>query len=81
MNSNPNLDPRKRRDEAIIEGEPPSPIDLPKGCRFHPRCRFATEKCRLEQPELREHSDGHQVACFYAGEVKLEEKYTGFSAN
>lgn len=73
LKSNPNLDPRKRVKEAMIEGEPPSPIDLPKGCRFSPRCKYSTNKCRNEEPVLKETISGHQVACFYAGQIKNYE--------
>ena len=47
-----------------IKGLPPDPTDLPKGCKFNPRCPFATEKCATEEPELREIADGHFVRCF-----------------
>jgi oligopeptide/dipeptide ABC transporter ATP-binding protein len=70
LKSNPNLDPRIRAKEALIEGEPPSPIDLPKGCRFSPRCKFATDKCRNEEPVLEETIPGHKAACFFAGQIK-----------
>lgn len=46
-----------------IEGEIPSPLDPPQGCHFHPRCPFATERCRTEVPKLKEISPGHQSAC------------------
>jgi peptide/nickel transport system ATP-binding protein len=46
-----------------IEGEPPSLLELPPGCRFHPRCPYATERCRKEEPSLVEAGRGHYVAC------------------
>jgi len=46
-----------------VQGEIPSPIDPPSGCYFHPRCTFATERCRLENPTLREIAPGHISAC------------------
>jgi peptide/nickel transport system ATP-binding protein len=46
-----------------LQGDPPSPIDLPRGCRFAARCRFAEPRCRDEPPELRRVGDGHEVAC------------------
>ncbi len=52
----------KRRFEPI-RGEIPSPIDPPTGCHFHPRCPHATERCRAEQPLLREIAPRHRVAC------------------
>ncbi len=53
-------------DREVIQGDIPSPLNVPKGCRFHPRCPYATERCRCEEPELRIDADGHQVACFEA---------------
>ncbi len=58
----PRLD-RRRRDYRPIEGELPSPLDPPPGCHFHPRCRFATQRCRAEAPVLREVAPGHLSAC------------------
>ena len=52
----------------------PSPINPPSGCRFHPRCRYATERCQDEVPELRDMGNGHLVACHYAGELDLTYK-------
>lgn len=52
-----------RRIYAPIKGEIPSPLDPPKGCHFHPRCPHATERCRIEVPELREISPGRTSAC------------------
>lgn len=48
-----------------IPGAVPHPLDLPKGCKFAPRCKYATEKCKCEEPELVEVEDGHKVRCFY----------------
>ena len=65
MNSIPRLDtPSGVRLEAI-PGAVPHPLDLPKGCKFAPRCKYCTEKCLNEQPELTEVEAGHQVRCFY----------------
>ena len=49
-----------------IPGMSPSLIDLPDGCRFHPRCEYATDVCRRKHPEMVEMGDGHFVRCFYA---------------
>ncbi len=62
-------DPRFAGKAQILSGEVPSPINPPVGCRFHPRCAFAEEKCWKEEPELRDTGDGHLVACHYAGEL------------
>jgi oligopeptide/dipeptide ABC transporter ATP-binding protein len=57
----------KRTNEPLpaIEGMVPSPYHMPKGCRFNPRCPFATEKCREEEPEIIELTPGHLVRCFH----------------
>ena len=68
MNSIPSLIDEGERLESI-DGSVPNPLYLPKGCYFHPRCRFATDECRKGQPELREITPGHKVSCFRAEEV------------
>ncbi len=55
--------PAERRDEMILGGEVPSPVDPPAGCRFHPRCPFVFARCTTEVPELRELGPGHWTAC------------------
>jgi len=57
----------RRTNEPLpaIEGMVPSPYHMPNGCRFNPRCPFATEKCRAEEPELLELTPGHLVRCFH----------------
>ncbi|MCB0154021.1 MAG: ABC transporter ATP-binding protein [Anaerolineae bacterium] len=57
--------PRQRRKRIILQGDPPNPINLPGGCRFHPRCPVAVERCATVDPALtRSHSNpSHQVAC------------------
>ena len=49
-----------------IQGSVPSPQEIPKGCRFSPRCPYATEKCLKQAPDLVKVEDGHHVRCFYA---------------
>lgn len=61
--------PKKRLE--FIPGTPPNLLDLPSGCRFHPRCPFATEKCAKDVPEFREIEEGHYAKCHYAGELDL----------
>ena len=58
----PRLDTRKRK-FVPVKGEIPSPIDPPPGCHFHPRCPHAVERCRVEQPALREVAPGRISAC------------------
>jgi oligopeptide/dipeptide ABC transporter ATP-binding protein len=59
----PELDPTLRTEVSAVQGDPPSPIHIPPGCRFHPRCSEATEVCRSEIPSLEEVELGHFVAC------------------
>jgi oligopeptide/dipeptide ABC transporter ATP-binding protein len=56
-------DPRARRQRLVIEGDVPSPINPPSGCRFHTRCPFAVARCKAEEPALRETAPGRLVAC------------------
>jgi peptide/nickel transport system ATP-binding protein len=58
-----------RRKLAPLEGEPPDLLNPPTGCRFHPRCPFATERCVAEEPPFAEISHGHRVACWNYEEV------------
>ncbi len=51
-----------------IEGQPPSLINVPSGCAFHPRCPYAKDRCRIETPALRDVGVGHLAACHFAGE-------------
>jgi len=66
MSAIPVADPTKKRDRIIIEGEVPTAIDPPTGCRFHPRCPKATEQCRVEEPVFEMLKPGHWVACWHA---------------
>jgi len=56
-------DPRVKIGEIPIKGEVPSPVNLPPGCRFHPRCPYAMGVCRSSEPVLKEVEPGHKVAC------------------
>jgi oligopeptide/dipeptide ABC transporter ATP-binding protein len=65
----PKRDPRQRQRPEILRGETPNPVDVPRGCRFHPRCPIAIPECREIDPELREPTDaraGHLAACIRA---------------
>jgi peptide/nickel transport system ATP-binding protein/oligopeptide transport system ATP-binding protein len=57
-------DPNYKRDRIILKGDVPSPLNPPKGCRFHPRCPVAVEQCSREEPEYREVRPEHWVACW-----------------
>jgi oligopeptide/dipeptide ABC transporter ATP-binding protein len=59
--------PRLRRERLILQGETPNPIDPPPGCRFHPRCPVAEERCKLHDPAFVQVEDGHQAACLLLG--------------
>ncbi|GAA0466835.1 dipeptide ABC transporter ATP-binding protein [Alkalibacillus silvisoli] len=69
-------DPEKKTERIFLQGDVPSPIDPPSGCRFHTRCPFATEKCAEEIPELRNEeymTGGHQAACHYIKAIESGE--------
>ena len=68
MSAIPVADPTVKSKRIILEGEVPTPINPPKGCRFHPRCSAATEQCKLDEPPLTEHRPDHWAACWH---VKL----------
>jgi oligopeptide/dipeptide ABC transporter ATP-binding protein len=55
--------PRMRRKRMILQGETPNPINLPSGCRFHPRCPVAIDACKKSDPQLTKVTDTHQAAC------------------
>jgi len=61
----PAPNPRRRREQVILEGEVPNPIDLPTGCRFHPRCPKVKEECSQIDPEYVQVSENHQAACLF----------------
>ncbi|RKX83884.1 MAG: ABC transporter ATP-binding protein, partial [Spirochaetes bacterium] len=65
INSYPSIRGEKKN-LISIPGSPPRLVDPPQGCRFHLRCKFAIERCRVELPEIRE-VDGHEVACHIVG--------------
>jgi len=63
INAVPVPDPTVKRGEIVITGEVPSPVNPPSGCRFHPRCPYAMDICKKEEPETIEVEKGHKVAC------------------
>jgi oligopeptide/dipeptide ABC transporter ATP-binding protein len=66
MSAIPIPNPRLKRQRTILKGDVPSPLNPPKGCRFHPRCPVAIEKCAQEEPSFLEVSPDHWVACWLA---------------
>ena len=72
MRAVPFPDPRVAGSDAILKGEVPSPDAPPSGCYFHPRCRFAQDRCRREAPLLREVSPGHFARCHFAEQLSLQ---------
>ena len=66
MSAIPVPNPRLKRQRVILKGDVPSPLNPPKGCRFHPRCPVAVEKCSQEEPPFLEINPDHWVACWLA---------------
>lgn len=80
LSSIPEADPLRDKERIILEGEVPNPIHPPSGCRFHPRCRYACDRCRTEEPQPREWREGHMVAChfpavFRSGEARPDSAH------
>ena len=67
----PKPDPRLRGSRIVPEGEVADPANPPSGCYFHPRCRYAEDRCRTERPVLREVSPGQYAACHFAESLQL----------
>lgn len=72
MSSIPRPDPRAKKSRIIMEGDVADPGNPPSGCLFHPRCRFAQDRCKTEIPQLREIKPDHFAACHFAGELDLK---------
>jgi oligopeptide transport system ATP-binding protein len=68
----PDPDLAARRERIVLEGDVPSPINPPSGCRFHPRCRYMTEVCRQVEPPLADYGGGHLAACHHPLNVDRE---------
>ncbi len=71
LSSVPKPDPRIRTEAVPLTGEVADPAHPPSGCYFHPRCRYCVDRCRSEEPVLREISPDHFVSCHRAEELKL----------
>jgi oligopeptide transport system ATP-binding protein len=68
----PDPDLSARRERIVLQGDVPSPINPPSGCRFHPRCRYATEICQQVEPPLTDYGNGHLAACHHPLNVDRE---------
>jgi oligopeptide/dipeptide ABC transporter ATP-binding protein len=66
----PSVDPRSRRRRIVLPGEPPSPLDPPRGCAFHPRCPAASDRCSHATPDLASAGESHRAACFHPGALR-----------
>jgi oligopeptide/dipeptide ABC transporter ATP-binding protein len=85
----PDPDLSAKRERIVLEGDVPSPINPPSGCRFHPRCRYATEICQEIEPPLTDYGNGHLAACHHPlnvdkdtlARVTASERYTPASAD
>lgn len=64
MSAIPIPDPTLKRQRVILEGDVPSPLNPPKGCRFHTRCPLAFDKCSQEEPPFKDYGDEHYAACW-----------------
>ncbi len=65
-------DPDSRAPRIVLEGEAPSPVNPPPGCPFHPRCRYAEARCRVEAPPCRDLGAGHLAACHLAETLSIQ---------
>jgi oligopeptide transport system ATP-binding protein len=68
----PDPDLSDKRERIVLQGDVPSPINPPSGCRFHPRCRYMTEICEQVEPPLVEYGNGHLAACHHPLNVDKE---------
>lgn len=68
----PKPDPTKHSRRIVLPGDVADPANPPSGCYFHPRCRYATDRCKIETPLLREVEPGHWAACHFAEQLTLQ---------
>jgi len=73
-------EPGAARQRIVLKGDVPSPINPPKGCRFHTRCAYVFDRCRTEEPDLRLTDDGHFAACHLNGLPAAQNPMAGPSA-
>jgi peptide/nickel transport system ATP-binding protein len=70
-------EPGAQRERVILTGDVPSPINPPKGCRFHTRCPYAFDRCRQDEPALRQTEPGHWAACHLHDRPAAENPLAG----
>lgn len=68
----PRVNPKSKMQRILLKGDVPSPLNVPPGCAFHPRCRYAKEICTREEPVLQDVGGGRYVACHFATELALK---------
>jgi oligopeptide transport system ATP-binding protein len=68
----PVANPKGKRQRIILQGDVPSPINVPPGCTFHPRCPMARDNCKRDIPGLEEKAAGHFASCHYSQFVATE---------
>lgn len=68
----PRVNSHHRKNRIVLEGSPPDPSNLPRGCVFQNRCKYVADKCRTDEPEFREVASGHYAACHFAGQLELK---------
>lgn len=66
LSSRPIPDPRRKKERIVLKGEVANPANLPSGCSFHPRCKYAQDICKIETPVLKETTSGHRSACHFS---------------
>jgi peptide/nickel transport system ATP-binding protein len=71
LSSVPKPDPRLKTEPVVLSGEVADPSNPPSGCYFHPRCKYAIDRCKTEEPKLREIAPDHLVSCHRADELQL----------
>jgi peptide/nickel transport system ATP-binding protein len=72
LSSVPRISSKARTQRIVSSGEVPDLANLPQGCAFHPRCKYAIDRCKTETPELKPGPDGHLVSCHRADELELK---------
>jgi oligopeptide/dipeptide ABC transporter ATP-binding protein len=67
-------DPTRKRERIVLQGDVPSPIEPPSGCRFHTRCAYATDVCKTALPKWEDVGGGHFVACHHWRELPSKQQ-------